>query len=246
MIVIVYGVIQVYNSPLFNIRTIDVTGNSMVSDTDIIATSGLSVGNNLLRAPVRAAVEQLELNPWVKDVSLKKLLPQRLLIEVTERVPMVLVSTGTKNSILDREGFVITEEITTNDATLLDVTLDSGVTQDLQFFPDLPIVEAFEQEDQVVGDIAQSRLIKDAVLILDSLDGGVKSRVETMVVGGEEELRFYLSSGIEVYYGSSKELQKKNRSLVRILADYASRGEAPIYVDVRTPDNPVARDLPTD
>jgi len=236
----------VYNSPLFNIRTIDVTGNFMVSDTDIIDASGVSVGDNLLRAPVRDAVEQLELNPWVKDVKLKKLLPQRLLIEVTERVPMVLVSTGTKNSILDREGFVIAEESTTGDVALQSVTPDSGVTQEPQFFSDLPIVEAFEQEDQVVGDIAQSDLIRDAVLVLDSLDGGVKSRVETMVVGGEEELRFYLSSGIEVYYGSSKELPKKNGALVRILADYASRGEAPIYVDVRTPDNPVARDLPTD
>lgn len=224
-----FGAIKLYNSPVFSIKTIDISGNTQLSKERVSEISKVKTGENLLRLPVKAIQERLEADPWVREVTIRKLLPQGLRIEVHERAPVAMILADGGRAVVDKDSYVTT------------VFPEKGRTP----FDGLPKVEAPEMKTPVPGRLLRHERAREAISVLTSLDPALRGRVRNMVLGGPEELRFYLSNEIEILFGSIRLQEEKNRLLAQILHEYATRRQVPVYIDVRTPRNPVTRDLPS-
>lgn len=68
---------------------------------------GIKLGENIFRADLRGAQEVLLRHPLVREVAIRRALPGRVLVEVEEREPCLLVALGKDYYWADREGYLL-------------------------------------------------------------------------------------------------------------------------------------------
>ncbi|MBN2283045.1 MAG: FtsQ-type POTRA domain-containing protein [Deltaproteobacteria bacterium] len=91
---------------LFRLHDAEVRGCRHVSEQEVIERAGIVPSMNILRINPSKMERQVKANPWVKDVSVGREFPDRLIIEIVEREPAALIRKEGSLFILDREGEV--------------------------------------------------------------------------------------------------------------------------------------------
>ena len=74
----------------FAIKAVTITGTREMSEAEILSVAGVGPRNSLVFLDVAAIRARLKAVPLIKDASVSKLYPNRLLIEVEERQPFAL------------------------------------------------------------------------------------------------------------------------------------------------------------
>lgn len=72
-------------SPLSNIKKIEVKGNHVISDEEIIAYSDLSIGTNLWRINKKEISKQVQKHPIIDKVTVERKFPQTLQLNISEK-----------------------------------------------------------------------------------------------------------------------------------------------------------------
>jgi cell division septal protein FtsQ len=86
-----WGWSWLHTSPRFGLAVIDVAGNERVSREELLALAGVEGGENVFSLPL-ADVERGALrSPWIASARARRELPDRLVLEVTERRPIAVV-----------------------------------------------------------------------------------------------------------------------------------------------------------
>jgi cell division protein FtsQ len=78
----------------FQVREFKVIGNHRLDANEVIAATGVTTGNGLFKIDVAAIRQRLEELPWVRQAWVHKQLPARLVLQVEEYVPVVLLADG--------------------------------------------------------------------------------------------------------------------------------------------------------
>src|ERR1700693_3973474 len=78
------------NAAGFNIAAVALSGQKNLTREEILATAGVTGRASLLFFDVADARARLLTNPWIAEATVQKLLPDRLLITVTERQALAL------------------------------------------------------------------------------------------------------------------------------------------------------------
>lgn len=79
----------------FNAEQIRVEGNSKYTIEELLETGGLKIGQNLFRLDKFEVIEKMETLPYVKEVTIKRKLPNTLTVKVVENEPVIwLPATG--------------------------------------------------------------------------------------------------------------------------------------------------------
>lgn len=92
---------------VFLVTGVDVKGVRQLTDDDIQALAGIFNGQNIFKADIQGAAKRARANPWVKEVSIERRLPNRISMTIEERVPAVVVNTAEGRYLADDEGVVI-------------------------------------------------------------------------------------------------------------------------------------------
>lgn len=88
----------------FDIKAVTITGQSELDEADVLAAAGISPRNSLPFLDVAKVRERLQKLPLVKDASITKLYPDRLMIEVEERQPAALWQDDGQVNIVAADG----------------------------------------------------------------------------------------------------------------------------------------------
>lgn len=95
VIFVVLAMIFLSFTVLFNIKTIEVNGNTLYSTEQIIETAGVSVGDNLFRTDTDAVEKKImSAFPYFESVTVRRKLASKLVITVTEAIPAASLSYG--------------------------------------------------------------------------------------------------------------------------------------------------------
>lgn len=113
----------IVTSEFFDVKHIEVQGNVHFSKEEVVKISKGKTGGNIFTFNNRKLMENLEGDPYIKSVRIKRKLPATIVLMVLEREPAAAVTYGEKYIILDDEGFVL-EKI----ADEPQLTLISGIT----------------------------------------------------------------------------------------------------------------------
>ena len=111
---------------LFKLETIEVTHNQRLDRREIMALAGVRQGDDMIRLNLRRIGEQLEKNPWIKSVRVKRYFPHTLAIEVAEREPVAVINVGYL-AYLDTRGEVFKP---LNEGDSLNYPIVTGLTED--------------------------------------------------------------------------------------------------------------------
>ncbi|GHU92031.1 cell division protein FtsQ [Deltaproteobacteria bacterium] len=83
--------LRLYNtavtSPFFQTRHVDVTGNVRLTKEMVLQYCGIREGDNCLAVSITDAERNLRKTPWVEEVSVRRLLPDKFVIKLKERLP---------------------------------------------------------------------------------------------------------------------------------------------------------------
>ena len=85
--------IFVSHSPRFNLTRIDIEGNHKVGEKEILEKAKIELGTNIFRMDLGRIEDHIREDKRIKDVWVKRKLPNRVLIEVEEKKPALWIST---------------------------------------------------------------------------------------------------------------------------------------------------------
>ncbi len=99
--------ILLLRSPLFTISVIEVEGNQLMSDEEIIEMAGVSIGDNLFAVSSREVKSKLKKNVYIASAKIDRQIPDTYVIKIEEKIPTLAVKYKSKYVIMDDEGRAI-------------------------------------------------------------------------------------------------------------------------------------------
>jgi cell division protein FtsQ len=99
------------HDPRFRIdssASIQTTGNTQLSRSDLLSVFGSDIGRNLFYVPIAKRRVELEQIPWVREATVMRLLPNQLRIAIVERTPIAFVLVHGRVELADADGVILT------------------------------------------------------------------------------------------------------------------------------------------
>lgn len=203
--------IIVAHSPLLSVRYIEVLGAVESSAPSRVADSGVGVGALLLWVDTEAVRSAVASDPWVADVRVDRVWPNRLIVEVIERQPVVWIKGTTMWMRVATDGVVIdTASAPTPELIHVGLTMADRA----------PGAAPVEQ--------TWTEIVAMATVLFDALGPG--PRFETRLA----ELWTFID-GHEIRFGNPIDLADKARALVALLEEDLPVGAR---IDVSSPQRP--------
>ncbi len=152
----------------FRVDEIIVTGRRETSQAELLRTIHLARGAPILAFDIDRARKRMERLPWVRRASVKRLLPDTVILTIEERRPLALWQNKGRFRLIDRNGEVIRG-------------------QALKRFSELPVV---------VGPDAPASALEFLTMLQSQ--PGLMGRVKAMVRVGKRRWNVRLKGGIDV------------------------------------------------
>jgi cell division protein FtsQ len=193
-------------SPTFALKRISYRGLGHATEQDVLRYTGLQQGQNLFQMDLGTLERSLGVHPWVKTVELRRRLPDMVEVNVTEHVPVALISLGDLY-LLDADGEPF-KRVRVGDA--LDLVLVSGVDRD-----------AYGKEPEAVR--ARLRGALGVVEAFSRSEAGKGQGVSEVRLDGEDVVLVMSGSGQEIRFGDG-DLGPRLERLARVQAELRRRG----------------------
>lgn len=201
-------------SPLFAVRSLSFEGNVYTAKPNIEKVRKVLKGTSIFTADTSHARSVLLADPWVADVRITTHFPSRVVVEISERVPVVwYVATDNKARMVDARGHVI------------DV-LEGFPTKYLQVKGTGPAVKA--------GDVADDAYRAAAQLVL-ALPDEIRPKVAALDLSPAGELSMVLKGDTLIRFGTPADLQNKLVAVIVLLRRQDPRTIAVIDVSAGDP-----------
>ncbi len=206
------------NSRYFKLDTIEVIDKSHATALKAGDLLNIYKGRNIFDIDIDSLSSQIKRDiPTIKHAIVKRVLPNKLEIDIIPRVPIAKIKSHGYFPI-DRAGMILSPDIKTGK---------------------LPIIMGFSMWlSPKVGTKLENPQIRNAFLLLDALEeSGVLSdyTVSAIDVSNYKNLSFYLENGIEVKIGSEDFLDRLNK-LKTTFANPGLDKENIKYIDLRFKD----------
>ncbi len=156
------------NAVGFNISAVALSGQKHLSREEVLASAGITGRVSLLFFDVADARARLLTNPWIAEATVRKLLPDRLQITITEREAFALWQKAGRVSVIAADGTVLAPYV-------------------LRRYADLPLV---------VGGGAERRA-QEFLAVLDRYPD-LRPNVRAAVLVAERRWNLRLRNGVDV------------------------------------------------
>jgi len=221
---------QKFDTDVLGLHSICVLGAGRISPEEIAATTGLSEGTSLLEISPHEIESRLRSHPWIRDAHVMRLLPARLLVEVTLREPVARVAAvsakvGAPVVLVDAEGRAVAQSAA-------------------EPFPQLPLIVSprLPAVGEVMPALGAATAAVDAVA--RSAFAGTSA---TFFLGAENDpngVSLQLPQlSARVLLGTG-DLELKLARLALVLAGDSTPARAAAEIDLRFADRAVLRGLP--
>ncbi len=90
--------------PYFFVSDVEVQGVKRIPKQDIIELSSIKSGDNIFSLNFTAIRNRIFTNPWVRDASIERRLPDKIIIHIDEREPFALAKINDRIYMVDRYG----------------------------------------------------------------------------------------------------------------------------------------------
>jgi hypothetical protein len=238
VLLIAAGVAVALRSPLFEISAIEVRGVGAQRAGIVRQAAAINEGEHLLTAPLAEAQARVERLAWVRSVSVHRLPPSTVAVDVTPRIPLLTVETTGTAWKVDEEAVVV----------------DGGRVAGA------PAISVAGLEHPKLGTAIRDRTVRDAVRVHVELPAWLRDQVVAYRVEAPRDLWLRLrvpggddqraggrerqqsrkegagATTVDVRFGTAADLALK-AEVIRVLLPEAVEEERAL--DVRAPTNPV-------
>lgn len=218
LLLIIAAVCLCLFTPFFNISSISVAGNEQVASEDILARCGILENTNIFRINKKASRASLESLAYLDTIKIKRKLPNKVVIEVTETTASLLFPFMTGYIVTDSTGKVL-EQTTDAEAWDLPQILGAGVEN------------AEISKKITVQDTVKFGIIVDSIRYLQEKE--LLPQIRECNFEDISNFRMKMRDGIEIIFGKIEDMDYKLKKLETVLPQVdKSEGS---YLDLSTP-----------
>jgi cell division protein FtsQ len=211
--------------PYFNITRVDILGNSNASKSEINEIVKGHLGNNIISANFNESKKLIIKNPYILNVTFKKVLPGKIIIKVEEKVAVFYGKVNNFYYILDNKGVILEKSSNIKGMKLVKLT-------------------GFSYEKYEVGNLVapvndrRIGILKELTSIIDDYRKSNNHSNITMVdVSNVLDVKVY-SGEMCIKFGTILDLKNKFNKAINIITLLKYEGKKG-YVDVSSSENPV-------
>jgi cell division protein FtsQ len=192
----VWGAMEAYRygKPIVNewleVREVTVTGTSQVTRQEVLDLLALPPKETLLSVRLRDLVEHLLTHPWIKEATVRRVLPHTLAVTIVERQAAAVLKTPSMPLLLDGEGYVLTVLAEADD-------------------PDLPLLLGIDPKALMLGEAPSRRAAQAGIRLAGLLGDEFQGRPE-VDMGNPENTVVYIQ-GLRFQFGPSSFEEKWER-----------------------------------
>lgn len=211
-IVIGVGLLFSYNfftaNQYFAVKTIEIEGHNRLKSREVLETAGLFYGQNSLAISIDQMERSLASNPWVAELSVRRVLPAGIEIKIREHEPYYWVKLDGQLNYADEYGAIIAPVQAGSFASYPLLELESGVEFLAERLPDL------------VGS-------------LERLDFPIRVQTASSVrLSAAQSLEVSLDNGLRLIVGLDG-WDSNLKNLVRVLDDLSRRSELKKVAEIK-------------
>ncbi len=156
---------------------VQVTGNQYVPRGRVLEIFAADRNRSVLRIPLNERRRQLETIPWVEQATVRRALPNRIEVEITERTPIAFLREGSDLALVDVHGVILDRPLKGN----FHFPVITGMGADMP-------IEDREQRMQMFAGFSQQ---------VESARGGAMDQVSEVDLTEAKDLRATIS-GLQV------------------------------------------------
>ncbi len=221
----------------FRVHTVEVQGNKIYSQEQVVQASGLESGDNLLmvnRAAVAGSIKARM--PYVRDVSVSPVMPDTVVIQVKESDIAALVRSDVgARWYLNTEGRVLGSTVEGFRGQIVEL---SGFT-----------ITAPKAGEPAVAAEGQAENMEAALQVVHQMEGtGLIGEVTALDAGKAYDLLLYCDNRLEIQLGGSEQLEYKIQYLQLVMDElepYQS-GVIDLTFDVKQVARFIPKEMETD
>lgn len=233
----------IFLSGKFSIKEITIIGNSRVEYAEIekIVNNQINSGStlskifstNVIFTSKKAINESiLKQNLYVRDVKVSKKAPNKLVVEIIERAPIMLWETGGKTYLIDQDGIVLDEK-----TAVTPILEPANAELEPEIFQSsLPRVIDEKNIPVEIGKVAlNAKFIAFVVSLNDQFSTKTELTISNFTVSESTfDLRAHTDTGLVVIFDTTRKPDTQVDNVKRAI-DHANNAKKKIneYVDVR-------------
>ncbi len=190
-------------SPIFNITDIEVLNNNRVSSDTVISLSGISKNENIFRFITTKVSNQIKQNAYIEGVKIKRVLPNKVQIEVTEREPKFSIPVLGEFAYMSTQGYIL--EIAQNELNL-------------------PVIYGLQtaEENITVGNRITDADLESLEMVLKIMnainDSGLSEKVTSIDISNKNDYSIYMQEEKKtIHLGDGTNLSNKILYVMAIL-----------------------------
>ncbi len=204
-------------SPFFYIRRIQINGLNNIEKSNIENTVSAYYGNNLWLVRNTVIENAIARNSYVKNVIINKKIPEKLRIEIEERIPLGQIKNNEKYIIFCQNGYILEKNSEKN-----------GQIPEL-----FHLGYKFENSYRLAFSSELEKIVQALAEI------GENTRKELAKISyGNSKLNILLKQGIIVDAGDLVEVGRKFQVLESTLKKIETNNLEPEYIDLTVPGRP--------
>ena len=203
--IIIGAIVFATCSPIFNITDIEVLNNNRVSSDTVISLSGINTNENIFRFIATKVSNNIKQNAYIEDVKIKRVLPNKVQIEVTEREPKFSIPVLGEFAYISTQGYIL--EIAQNELNL-------------------PIIYGLQtaEESITVGNRITDADLTSLEMILRIMnamkDSGLAERVTSIDISNKNDYSIYMQEDRKtIHLGDGANLSNKMLYVMAILEE---------------------------
>lgn len=187
---------------VFRVERIEVTGNVDLKAESVISQSGITTGSHMFFIDIGKAVYNLERNPYIEVVQIKRAYPSDVEIVIRERKATAAIVLVGSNVVIDNEGHVLAIESADAHQGLTKVHGMSAAGYELN------------QKIGSYGDF-HSKTLVDILNALISCE--LLSKTESIDVSNALSVRLIMDNGLNVRLGQPSSIEAKLNNLAKVI-----------------------------
>ncbi len=218
MIIALITLVIMCFTTFFDINHISTSGSEIYSKEEIYAASGITKEDSLLIISEDKIEENIRKQlPYVDSVKIKRNLPDKIVLTVTDAKEYAYYVSGNSNFILSENGYILNEQAETPENVFQIVT--SGI-------------EGKPGEKAVYTNAAEEHLVTELITALHQK--GVN--IDMIDVTNVLEIKIFVEGKFEVIVGDNKYINEKIAHLASMVESIADR-KGKINLSMWSPEN---------
>lgn len=195
------------SAKVFPLREVAFSGNTHLSEEELRVISAVNMGEGLLHLSGKEVAERLLKSPWIRDVSVRKDFPDRIMIKIHEASPFAILESKGKAFLIDEKGKMLEEM---KDAV-----------------PFLPVIAAdpAENNDNLVEALQLAKVVKDNKVATE------RNRVEILTGNAPESISMVMDN-VVIKIGDG-DYERKLRRYLELEEEIKKRAIPVDYIDLR-------------